>query len=306
MAFQDGIYYSTLMSGNVSAAMAYLMQFPEQSYRLVPLQQIFSEEQYISYDIAPKLNSLILVYQQYYRNVFYLHMDIKSSTQQLRNTLAQFLNIHDEYVDLDTMEQNQITAAFSHYGLYFMGGKTDGYYGPYVWKTSEDKHYSVELPDGMQSYTVRMMSGFITKSWLDYVSNGEISTGGWTDKDGVICCDSSAYDLEGEEFQISLLKHEAQHAIDLLRWPNMQSNQLEYRAKLVELIYSTKRNLLIRFLSEADPHQVDNSHAVASYKIISAFKNYMDCDEKALEYLPISQIQKIALCLFQNSKSNED
>ncbi len=80
----------------------------------------------------------------------------------------------------------------------------------------------------------------------------------------------------------------------------MQSGVLEYRAKLVELIYSTEQNMLMRILREADPSQVKNGHALAAYKIVTDFKRYMN-NKEHLESLPISRVREIALALFNTS-----
>ncbi len=94
----------------------------------------------------------------------------------------------------------------------------------------------MELPEGTQDYAVKFLDGFIMKSWLDYISFGETGTGGWSNGDGLIHCVRAAWDLESEDFQVSLLKHEAQHAMDQVRYKDITNKELEYRAKLVELI----------------------------------------------------------------------
>ena len=68
-----------------------------------------------------------------------------------------------------------------------------------------------------------------------------------------------------------MLKHEAQHARDLLKYENISSEDLEYRAKLVELIYSKERNLLERFAHEADNSSKSNGHSRAASRIIGKF-----------------------------------
>ena len=125
----------------------------------------------------------------------------------------------------------------------------------------------MELPDGVQDYAVKLLDGFVMLSWLDYLSFGEVGTGGWSNGDGLIHCVKSGYDLDSEAFQVSLLKHEAQHAADHARFRGMSSEELEYRAKLVELICSSQRNLLDRFLLEADGARTGNGHGLAAERI---------------------------------------
>ena len=145
------------------------------------------------------------------------------------------------------------------------------------------------------------MDGFIFRSWLAYISFDEIGTGGWSAGDGTICCVKSAYSIESESFQVSLLKHEAQHEWDKAHYKDLSSWKLEYRAKLVELIYSKERNLLESFLAEADNSDRDNAHAFASNQIIDGFTRLTKYGREKLKNVPVSEIQEIALKLFQES-----
>ncbi len=136
---------------------------------------------------------------------------------------------------------------------------------------------------------------------MEYLSFGKISTGGWTDDNGVINCVKSSYDLTSEDFSVSLLKHEAQHARDLKEFGALPSDELEYRAKLVELIYSVRRNLIPQFIREADSSGGANGHTKAAYRIINGFKNKLNKSTDALYDIPIWQVRQIAEKLFAES-----
>ncbi len=231
--------------------------------------------------------------------MFYLCLGKENAANQLRVRLSDFFGIDDESIELDDIEQNQIAEAFQSRGLYFLGGITSGFYGPYIWRTMETKTYQVELPNGIQPYTIKLLAGFIFRSWMDYLTLGEIGTGGWTDQKGIIHCVKSSYDLESEDFKISLLKHEAQHANDLINNPNMTSEELEYRAKLVELIYSNKRNLLECFIREADSTDQHNGHAFASSRILDDIIKKLNISLAEIEKISIDQIQTVAMTLYK-------
>lgn len=121
------------------------------------------------------------------------------------------------------------------------------------------------------------------------------------DENGIINCVKSAYDFDSEAFQVSLLKHEAQHVRDLARDPNMSSEDLEYRAKLVELIYTGERNLLEQFAREADCADRSNGHVSASDRIIKGFARRLNLENAEMEKLPIGQVQAVAGILFEES-----
>ncbi len=300
--FDENEYHGHILKGDLAKAIAYTKRFPEQAALYQRYMAIFDKEQYLTYVIDELLNAILLAYQQYYRDAFYLHLDKDRAADQLRVKLAALLHVKKTY-SLDDLEQEVVAEAFQRRGFYFLGGKTDGYYGPYVWKTAEHITYDVELPDGAQTYSVKLLDGFVVKSWLDYLSFGKVSTGGWTDTDGIINCIKSSYDFDSENFRVSLLKHEAQHARDLTFWADMPSALLEYRAKLVELIYSVERNLLTQFAREADSSDNRNGHSAAAHRIVSEYCQLLDKTTSELGMLSITQVQSVAKRLFEKSTS---
>lgn len=296
MNFESDHFYGCLLRGDLPAAMEYLSRFPEESERLEAYRSRFALEQYQSYDIPEPPNAVLRCYQQYYREVFYLRADPRTAEDTLARRLADLLG---QDLPLDELEETLLPGLFRAHSLHFLGGRTGGWQGPYVWRTTEDAVYQVALPEGIQRYTVRLLDGFVTKSWLDHLSFGAVTPGGWTDGDGIINCIRECYDPESEAFTVSLLKHEAQHAMDLDRWPEMSSADLEYRAKLVELIYSESRNLLPRFLAEVDDSKSANGHAMAAHRIAAGFSDLLG--EADFAKLPIPLIQSTALELFHLS-----
>lgn len=301
MVFDCDLYYGYIIKGDLLSAITYIKQFPKKSDLYNRFVSVFEHEQYISYEVDAELNEILLAYQQYYRDAFYLCINKKQAENELKERLAKLLGIVNEHIELCELEQKNLVDLFESRGLHFLGGKTGGYYGPYIWRTTETVSYDVELPDGVQNYSVKLLDDFITRSWIDYLSFGEIGSGGWTDGDGYINCVKSAWDFESESFRVSLLKHEAQHTQDLTIDKNMSSEDLEYRAKLVELIYSKERNLLKSFASEASPADKSNGHAMAAYRILQGFADVLGVDEVNPERIQLEQMQTIARALFDDS-----
>ena len=66
-----------------------------------------------------------------------------------------------------------------------------------------------------------IIRGFVFRGWMDYLTFGWYGTGGWASLDGTIHCVEQAYDFESEKFLVSLLKHEAQHTVDMKRFPEI-------------------------------------------------------------------------------------
>ena len=73
--YEQGILQGYLLRGDVRAAMAYLREFPEQAERYQKYASLFEQGRYLTYDADGELNELLLIYQTYYRDVFYLGLD---------------------------------------------------------------------------------------------------------------------------------------------------------------------------------------------------------------------------------------
>lgn len=295
-AFDQNLCLVWLKKGRLRPAMEYLARFPEQAELYRQYMSLYQQEQYLSYDVDSQLQDILLAYQKYYRDAFYLEQSPEEAAEGLRARLAGLLG--DGAASLDELEE--LTAeAFRAGGFHFLGGRTGGCYGPYIWRTEELRRYEVELPEGVQEYAVKLLGGFVMESWLSYLTFGLSGTGGWSNGDGLIHCVKRHYDLESESFRVSLLKHEAQHASDQSRYPGMSSADLEYRAKLVELIYSEERQLLGRFLQEADAANPGSGHGLAAERIVRGFARRQDGD--GLAALPIETVRAAALELFRES-----
>lgn len=304
--YSDMVYHGLLIRGNLTGAIAYLKQFPEQAELYRRYMYVFEEGRLTDFPVAPRLNRLLAAYQRYYRDAFYLCMDKEDAEAGLRAGLAGALGIDPEGQDLDSLEENQVAEAFQAGGFSFLGGRTGGFYGPYIWRDTQAKTYPVQLPDGVQNYTVKLLDGFLSLSWLDYLSFGAVGTGGWCGKDGIIHCVRASYDLEGENFQVSLLKHEAQHARDLEICPDMDPEDLEYRAKLVELIYSTQRDQLSAFFMEAG-RDSSSTHGAASTRVIGGYARVLGLTSpRELMALPRETVQAVARELFAESWPDQD
>ena len=272
------------INGDMKGAIAYMREHAEFGDILPAYIAIFENCEYRTYDVPEILNQILLQYQVYYRDVFYCGLPAEEAADKLLNQLKALLDMPD--AEEDRLAQ-RLCAVFEQNGYHALFGKTQGYYGPYVWKNTVPAVYSVELPEGTAQYTVNILGGFVFRSWMDYLTFGRFGTRGWASEDGTINCIEQANDFESERFLVSLLKHEAQHTVDMKQFPGITPAELEYRAKLVELHYSGDLGLLRKFLSEADESRASDDHALASARLKRAFA---DTDQTKL-----SQIQTRAL-----------
>lgn len=275
------------MNGDMRGAIAYMRAHEEFKDILPAYAAIFEKEEYRTFDIPDELNDILRLYQIYYRDTFYCGLPEAEAADKLLTQLRARLHVPDAD---EARLAERLQAVFEAESYHALFGKTQGYYGPYIWRDTVPTVYRVALPDGTAEYTVNILKGFVFRSWMDYLTFGRYGTGGWASPDGTINCIEQAYDFESERFLVSLLKHEAQHTVDMKRFPGITPAELEYRAKLVELHYTGSLELLRKFLSEADEGKANDSHAAASARIRREFAD--------MEQTELSRVQARALELF--------
>lgn len=252
------------VNGDIKGAIAYMRSHEEFKDILPAYVAIFEDQKYRKYEMSDNLNGILRLYQIYLRDTFYCGLPEAKAADKLLTELRELLNLQDAEEELLT---KQLQSAFATAGYHSLFGKTQGYYGPYIWRDTVPTVYRVELPGGTAEYTVNILKGFVFRGWMDYLTFGRYGTGGWASPDGTIHCVEQAYDFASERFLVSLLKHEAQHTVDMKRFPEITPAELEYRAKLVELHYANDLGLLQKFLSEADESKTSDSHAIAAARI---------------------------------------
>ena len=284
------------LNGDIKGAIAYMRDHEKFKDILPAYVAIFENCEYRTYEIPDRLNDILRLYQIYFRDAFYCGLPEAEAAEKLLAQLKVLLDMPDA---TEALLAEQLQSVFEANGYHALFGKTQGYYGPYIWRDTVPTVYRVELPDGTAEYTVNILKGFVFRSWMDYLTFGRFGTGGWASPDGTINCIEQGYDFESERFLVSLLKHEAQHTVDMNQFPGITPAELEYRAKLVELHYSSNLSLLQKFLSEADENKTDDAHAIASVRIK---REFADTDQRSL---PCVQTQALTL-LHAHTKEMEE
>ncbi|MFK9090395.1 hypothetical protein [Bacillus salipaludis] len=258
-------FYAHCLQGDVTAAYEYLRSIPDKNKKYQELEskyyhRFFGGKPIYRYKSDnPWIRKVLLAYYQYFTSVL-TGKNVKDAETQLVQSLGALTSDQVIFDNLDVIEE-KLEILFAEKGYRFLGGVTSPFRGPYIWKTTKKMDFIVELPHEIQEVTVYFLSDFIMQSWIHFATFGEKFAGGWAKTDGLYYVDEGPKRkrarLDSSEFQVSYLKHEAQHLSDYSRFPHLQPKDLEYRAKLVELIYEPNSiRLLKKFFYEAknDPN----------------------------------------------------
>jgi len=210
--------------------------------------------------------SLAEIHQNYWRAAL-LEPDFRERAEaKLQADIKGLLIEHIEYSPNDDGHPD-LTSLLRQRGYEYRGGRTAPLLDFMLWRNSRRAVYEVTLTDGDQTVTVHFLEDFLVRGWSHFATFGRSSTGGWADADALYCVEE-AYDVQSENFQISYLRHEARHFADYRMYPKLKSADLEYRAKLTELVYSSdQRSIMRRFAANASgvsnsPHTLANWHVV--------------------------------------------
>ena len=269
-------FYSLCLQGDINSAMEYLNCIQPKTKEIELLQQkynerFFSQNSYENILTEDRwIRDVVSAYHGYFRTVLTNAEVMGEAELNLNKSLKMHLNVESSE-DIDETE-NGLASIFSEKGYYFLGGVTPPFRGAYIWKRMETLNFDVEIPNQMITVSVHMMSEFLLEGWMGYATFNHRAVGGWANENGLYCNLKRYKNLDDDSFQVSYLKHEAQHLYDYTHFPKLKSEELEYRAKLVELIYSKNHLILKKFLNDAknDPNF---PHPYSSYNIIKSLSS---------------------------------
>jgi hypothetical protein len=97
----------------------------------------------------------------------------------------------------------------------------------------------------------------------------------------------------------------------LNEYPNLSSTDLEYRAKIIELMFCSETTIYDRvsqFLNGADSENRSHAHAYANFSLIKnlsqiIFKSKYVSDYNEWKQLPVEKINEAAMILYNQSES---
>lgn len=222
-----------------------------------------------TYQVAgdPVVQGLLDIYTAYWRSVLLKTMHQSEADASLSKAVDRFLKVHHR--GKVTPFQTALKSFLESRGYFATTGKTGSIYDLILWKREDHHAYTVRLPDGETTVRVVFIEDIKTLGWEDYATFGKYVPGGWAKTDRLYCV-RERYDLNSEKFRVSYLSHEGQHFADYKRYPKLRSADLEYRAKLTEIVLAdaTMIDLIGKFIANSK-NDANNPHAFANFHLIS-------------------------------------
>jgi hypothetical protein len=268
-------------------------------------------EQREQYDFRTSDSSLIAlmrIYHRYWRRALLDSTSWRAQDSALAEEVCAHLRRNRK--DLPIGEPDSLAGYWQEvlqrylqaHGYHSAVGKTGQFYDLLLHAQETAVHYPVVTPEDTLDVTVIFMDSVISNGWEGYATVDTYYPGGWATSDALYCSHNS-YDLSSEDFAVSYLKHEGKHFADYAGFPALQSADLEYRAKLVELAAANTTLIsTIRFFAQNSEHDPRNPHGLANFCVIRdlsrvLFQNEREEDIEAWRALPIVSIQHTAAML---------
>ena len=276
LKYDEKQFKSVCIHGDYNKIIAYLESVDDGDELLTRYKDIYENGVYIIETQDERLVDFFRRYEDYLKWAFTNKTTIEECKKYFMKKFQAFFT-QNKFLAFFTKPrtwwqmERRVNRFFKGKGYHALFGITNPYPDLYLWSKQTVQTKLVELPEGSVEIEVCEMDGVITGGWADYLSLGKVGTGGWVTKKGTAYFKSAYDDTESDKFQLSLLKHEGQHFYDLKKYPKMKSTDLEYRAKLVELIYYKDMSCFFNFLGGiSDDEDRANPHVYANTKIIQA------------------------------------
>jgi hypothetical protein len=218
----------------------------------------------------PWVGDLVRAYVNYWQQVLTKSATIDAAEVDLQMAVGILLDrplVENNLLDEVEMEiQNEIAKR----GFHALLGRTAPLRELMLWREQSISQEDVKLPEGTFRVTVTCLNDFVLRGWGHYATCGRRSAGGWTTEEGLFAVVPAYKRLDDEEFSVRFLAHEAQHFADKQAFENLESWELEYRAKLTELALAdtSLASTLKLFCENRSDRSKDAPHAYANFSVI--------------------------------------
>jgi hypothetical protein len=311
----DPVYFLAL-DGNVAAALEKLKSIdpklltPTEKQTRKKYFERFGSKAHPIHPIGKTLvEELIGIYRNYWDQVLlqklkqdqgyqYLFKKLGPIVKRLGGNSGEFSeNEYDRVAEFLTMKLKET-------GYYAKIGVVNPHLNFMAWRQQTTKPFEVDLGNGeIQKVDVVLMDDFVSLGWAAYATFDKMHVGGWVGDEALYCV-ASSYDLDGEDFKVSFLAHEARHFADKKKYSNLTSTDLEYRAKLTELILAKKsfEDVFRKFILEQRENP-NNPHSYASFLLVKGISNKLakGVNLQSFRSLDKTKVQEISKALLKEN-----
>jgi hypothetical protein len=253
--------------------------------------------------LDPWSASLLAAYRNYWDRVLRRQAAPDAAERDLSRALSALLAepspngaAEAPPADMEALEP-RLEKQLEQRGLHALFGVTSPFRELMLWRQQERRVFDVALPAGKEHVTVEMLDDFSSLGWVGYATCDYYHSAGWTAADRLYCVRPS-YDLDSEAFRVSYLAHEGQHFADHRDFPDLEAPELEYRAKLVEIVEAetTLVKLLEAFAANQSSDR-EQPHPFANRRLIGELSKLLH-GEASWSSIPPRDLHAAARRLF--------
>jgi len=295
-----------------------LINFAYQKWKKKMYARFITKEETIENTSGNKIiDDISNIYREYWR--IELLKNIKSRTDtSLYHNLADYLfskrltSLSKDSLLKTVKNDTELKKIINQEGFKSKFMYRNGFQDLLIWDEESNKKHEVILPKDTINTTVIFIDNFILNGYDNYATFGSSKVGGWAEKESAtLYCNKDEYDLNSEKFKISYLKHESLHFTDLNEYPNLSSADLEYRAKVIELMYCTEETVydrIAQFINGANNSNRSHSHPYANYILIKnlsklIFNSEFNSEINQWKKVSVDRINKAASSMYESSEN---
>lgn len=217
----------------------------------------------------PWVASLAMNYVAYWQRALTRTNEREEAERELRNAISKLLGRPVTSDGEFDEAEAAITSNADKRGFHILLGRTAPLRELMVWKKQTIERRQVDLPETRQSVTVTFLDDFVVRGWGHYATCGRRSAGGWATKEGLFAVVPAYRSLQDETFSVRFLAHESQHFADKHALTNLESWELEYRAKLVELALAVSSQAsTVELICENRGASKNSAHGYANTRVV--------------------------------------
>lgn len=263
------------------------------------------------------VNDISNIYREYWRVELMKPLTESRTDSLLYNSIADYL-IFNKLTPLskDSLrkyikDDSELKRIIEKEGFKVDFKFRNGFQELFIWDKERTKNYEVILPKDTLKTTVVFIENYHINGYDEFATVGDSQVGGWAIKEtATLFCNEGRYDINSEKFKVSYLKHESIHFTDLNNYPNLSSADLEYRSKVIELMYSTEGTIYDNigfFIHGANDTDRNNSHPYANYVLIKnlskmLFNSKYESDYAKWKKVSVKKINDAATKLYEMSE----